>query len=295
MFFAVGYLHIGRGLYYGSFMSPRAILWCVGVIIFFVMFATAFIGYVLPWGQMSFWGATVITNMASAIPYVGSKLVAWLWGGFSVGNPTLTRFFSLHYLLPFIIAALVIVHIAALHVDGSNNPMGMSSEGDKIPFHPYYTWKDIYGVIAFIGIFAFFLYLGPNWLGHSDNYLEADPLVTPLHIVPEWYFLAQYAILRGIPNKLLGVIALIASILILLTLPVINASQGQSNFLRVLNRLIYTFFMINFIFLIWLGGQPAEDPFVLAAQLSSFFYFVYFLVLIPIYNVLEQNRIVEIS
>jgi len=288
MFFICVYVHIGRGLYYGSYTKPRVVLWTVGVFIFFAMFATAFIGYVLPWGQMSFWGATVITNMASAIPYIGGDLVQFLWGGFSVDNATLNRFFSLHYLLPFIIAALVIVHLLALHVDGSNNPLGISSNSDKISFHPYFTIKDLLGFILFFIVFASFVFFAPNVLGHSDNYIEADPLVTPAHIVPEWYFLCQYAILRGIPNKLLGVVALVASIIVLLLLPILHVSKIRSSAYRPIYKKFYWLFVANWFFLTWLGSQPAEDPFVTLAQLASAYYFAYFLIITPFVGWLEN-------
>jgi len=288
MFFVMVYIHIARGLYYGSYTKPRVLLWSVGVIIFFVMMGTAFIGYVLPWGQMSFWGATVITNMLSAIPYVGTDLVQWVWGGFAVDNATLNRFFSLHYLLPFILAALVVVHLLALHINGSNNPLGISSNTDKIAFHPYFTIKDLLGIILFFILFSFFVFFAPNALGHSDNYCEADPLVTPAHIVPEWYFLAQYAILRGIPNKLFGVIALVASILILFLLPILHVCKIRSSAYRPIYKKFYWIFIANFFLLIWLGSQPAEDPYVICAQLASVYYFGYFLFITPFVGWLEN-------
>lgn len=226
--------------------------------------------------------------MASAIPYIGTELVQWIWGGFSVDNPTLNRFFSIHYLLPFILAALVVVHLLALHTDGSNNPLGISSNTDKISFHPYYTIKDLLGVILFFIFFFYFLFFDPNVLGHSDNYIEADPLVTPPHIVPEWYFLAQYAILRGIPNKLLGVIALVSSIVVLLLLPFLHVSKIRSSAYRPIYKKFFWLFIANFFFLIWLGAQPAEEPFVICAQLSSVFYFSYFLIITPLIGWLEN-------
>jgi len=289
MFFICVYIHVGRGLYYGSFTKPRVVLWVAGVIIFFLMFATAFIGYVLPWGQMSFWGATVITNMASAIPYIGSDLVQWIWGGFSVDNATLNRFFSFHYLLPFLIAAVVVVHLLALHTDGSNNPLGISSNADKISFHPYFTFKDLLGFILFFMFFSYFVFFNPNILGHSDNYIEADPLVTPPHIVPEWYFLAFYAILRGIPNKLLGVIALVSAILILLILPMVNTSRIRASSLRPAMKTFFWIFVANFIFLVWLGAMPAEEPFVTLAQLGTAYYFGYFLIITPLVGWIENH------
>lgn len=226
--------------------------------------------------------------MASAIPYIGSDLVQFLWGGFSVDNATLNRFFSLHYLLPFIIAALVVVHLLALHVDGSNNPLGISSSTDKLSFHPYFTIKDLLGFILFFIFFASFVFFAPNVLGHSDNYCEADPLVTPAHIVPEWYFLAQYAILRGIPNKLLGVIALVASILVLLLLPILHVSKIRSSAYRPIYKKFYWLFIANFFFLVWLGAQPAEEPYVFLAQLASAYYFAYFLIITPFVGWLEN-------
>ena len=289
MFFVCVYIHVARGLYYGSYTKPRIVLWVAGVIIFFLMFATAFIGYVLPWGQMSFWGATVITNMASAIPYIGSDLVQWLWGGFSVDNATLNRFFSFHYLLPFLIAAVVVVHLLALHVDGSNNPLGISSNSDKISFHPYFTIKDLLGFILFFIFFGYFVFFNPNVLGHSDNYIEADPLVTPAHIVPEWYFLPFYAILRGIPNKLLGVIALISAILILLILPIVNTSRIRASSLRPAMKTFFWIFVANFFFLGWLGAMPAEEPFVTLAQLGTVYYFSYFLIITPLVGWIENH------
>lgn len=225
MFFIMVFLHIGRGLYYGSYTRPRIMLWSVGVIILILMMATAFLGYVLVWGQMSYWGAVVITNFVSAIPYLGTDLVQWVWGGFAVDNATLNRFFSLHYLLPFVLAALAYIHLIALHENGSNNPMGVNTDYDKLPFHPYFIVKDLLGVILFAIFFASFVFFAPNWLGHSDNYIPANPLVTPAHIVPEWYFLFAYAILRSIPNKLAGVIALFLSLLVLLVLPFIHTSK----------------------------------------------------------------------
>lgn len=288
MFFVMVYIHIARGLYYGSYTKPRVLLWLIGVIIFFLMMGTAFIGYVLPWGQMSFWGATVITNMVSAVPYVGTDLVQWIWGGFAVDNATLNRFFSFHYLLPFILAALVIVHLLALHVTGSNNPLGISSNTDKLAFHPYFTSKDLLGFILFFIFFSFFVFFAPNLLGHSDNYCEADPLVTPAHIVPEWYFLAQYAILRGIPNKLLGVIAMVASIVVLAFLPFLHTCKIRSSAYRPIYKKFYWLFIANFFLLVWLGSQPAEDPYVICAQLASTYYFSYIFIVTPFVGWLEN-------
>jgi len=244
MFFICVYIHIGRNLYYGSYTKPRELLWSVGVIIFLVMMGTAFIGYVLPWGQMSFWGATVITNMLSAIPWIGSDLVQLVWGGFSVDNATLNRFFSLHYLLPFIIAALIVVHFMGLHEHASNNPLGINSNVDKVPFHPYFTYKDLFGLFIFLIFFSIFIYFAPNILGHSDNYIPANPLVTPTHIVPEWYFLPFYAILRSIPNKLGGVIAMIGAILILLLLPYLHTSEIRSSSFRPIQKNYFGYLLL---------------------------------------------------
>lgn len=288
MFFICVYIHIGRGLYYGSYTKPRELLWSVGVIIYFLMMGTAFIGYVLPWGQMSFWGATVITNMLSAIPWLGLDLVQLVWGGFSVDNATLNRFFSLHYLLPFVIFALMIVHLMALHEHASNNPLGINSNVDKIPFHPYFIYKDLFGIIIFAIVFSLFIYFAPNVLGHSDNYIPANPLVTPPHIVPEWYFLPFYAILRSIPNKLGGVIAMVGAILILLLLPLLHTNDIRSSSFRPIQKKIFWAFMANFLILGWIGGQPVEDPYVFVGQISTIFYFSYFIILVPSVGILEN-------
>jgi len=293
IFFICVYIHMARNIYYGSYTKPRELLWSVGVIIFFLMMGTAFIGYVLPWGQMSFWGATVITNMLSAIPWIGSDLVQLVWGGFSVDNATLNRFFSLHYLLPFIIAALVVVHLMALHEHASNNPLGIGSNVDKIPFHPYYTYKDAYGMFILLIIFSFFVYFAPNVLGHSDNYIPANPLVTPPHIVPEWYFLPFYAILRSVPNKLGGVIGMIGAILILLILPFVHTSEVRSSSFRPIQKKLFWFFVADVLLLGWLGGQPVEDPYPLIGQIATVFYFGYFLILTPLVGYLE-NILVKI-
>lgn len=294
MFFIMVYLHIARGLYYGSYTKPRVMLWNVGVIIFIVMMATAFLGYILPWGQMSFWGATVITNLISAIPYIGNDIVQWLWGGFSVSNATLNRFFSLHYLLPFILTALVIVHLIALHIDGSNNPVGIDSNIDKIPFHPYYSIKDLLGYAIFAIFFSFFVYFAPNLLGHPDNYIPANPLVTPAHIQPEWYFLFAYAILRSIPDKLLGVLALFASLVVLLALPHIHFSQVRSLQFRPLSKFLYWFFVADFILLTYIGSQVVEEPWITIGQVSSIFYFAYFLILNPLFGLIE-NKLLKLD
>ena len=287
MFFIVVYAHIFRGLYYGSYRSPRIVVWVLGVAIFLAMMATAFLGYVLPWGQMSFWGATVITNLFSAFPIVGPYIVEWMWGGFSVDNATLNRFFSLHYLLPFVIAALTALHLTALHQGGSSNPLGTISNTDKIPFHPYFTVKDLFGAILFLIFFSFWIYFAPNYLGHPDNYIEADAMVTPTHIVPEWYFLFAYAILRAIPNKLAGVLALFASILVLILLPFITASTVQSSAFRPLYRVLVWMFAVDWLILTWLGGAPVEDPYVIMAQVAGVLYFAFFLIILPAISRIE--------
>lgn len=283
MFFIVTYIHIARGLFYGSYKHPREMVWFLGLFIFLTMMATAFMGYVLPWGQMSFWGAKVITSLFSAIPLVGDKIVVWLWGGFSVGNPTLNRFYALHFLLPFVILGIVILHVIALHIHGSNNPTGVEikSKKDSIPFHPYYTVKDFFGFGVYFIIFAYFIFYLPNNLGHPDNYIEANPLVTPTHIVPEWYFLPFYAILRSIPNKLAGVMAMFGAILILFALPWLDRSKVRSARYRPLFRIFFAVFLIAFTLLGYLGAQPAEEPFITMAQLCTFWYFFHFLVIMP--------------
>jgi ubiquinol-cytochrome c reductase cytochrome b subunit len=292
MFFIVVYCHIFRGLYYGSYMAPREHLWCSGVVIFLLMMATAFMGYVLPWGQMSFWGATVITNLFSAIPVAGPSIVEWLWGGFSVDNATLNRFFSLHFLMPFVIAGMVIAHIALLHRDGSNNPLGIDSSMDKIAFYPYYYVKDLFSVVVFVVFFSLFLFYYPNLLGHPDNYIPADPMSTPAHIVPEWYFLPFYAILRSIPDKLGGVAAMGGAIVILLFLPFINTSEVRSAAFRPLYRKLFWFIFADFLLLGWIGHEIVETPFIEIGQVGTVFYFLYFLVIIPALGILE-NRLVR--
>jgi len=288
MFFIVVYSHLFRGLYYGSYISPREYLWCSGVIIFLLMMATAFMGYVLPWGQMSFWGATVITNLFSAIPVVGPSIVDWLWGGFCVDNATLNRFFSLHFVLPFVIAGLVIVHLALLHKDGSNNPLGIDSSGDKISFYPYFYVKDLFSLMCFVVLFSAILFYYPNLLGHPDNYIPADPMVTPAHIVPEWYFLPFYAILRSIPDKLGGVAAMGGAIVILLFLPFINTSKVRSSTFRPIFRICFWFLFADFLLLGWIGQEVVEEPFVMIGQLGTVFYFLYFLVFIPFVGIVEN-------
>jgi quinol-cytochrome oxidoreductase complex cytochrome b subunit len=289
MFLLSVYIHMGRGLYYGSYKTPRGFVWGIGVVIFLLMMGTAFIGYVLPWGQMSFWGATVITNLASAIPLVGPAIVEWLWGGFSVDNATLNRFFSLHYLLPFGILGAVLLHLAELHREGSNNPLGIHGKDvDKVTFYPYFLVKDLFFFWGFILIFSYFVFLDPNVLGHPDNYIEANPMVTPAHIVPEWYFLPFYAILRSIPDKLGGVLAMVGGIVINLLLPVLNTSNIRSSFFRPVHKVIFWIFIGNFILLGNIGQLPVEDPYILIGQLSTTLYFSYYLVILPGLGLLER-------
>jgi len=276
MFFIVVYCHISRGLYYGSYMYPRNFLWISGVVILLLMMATAFMGYVLPWGQMSFWGATVITNLFSAVPYVGTNIVEWLWGGFSIGNATLNRFFSLHYLMPFLIVGLVLIHLSLLHRDGSNNPLGTNSNSDYISFYPYFYVKDLFSFLVLVLILSFFVIYYPNILGHADNYIPANPMSTPPHIVPEWYFLPFYAILRSIPNKLGGVVAMLGSILILILLPYINTSLVRSNKFRPIFSILYWFLVSDFIILGWIGQKPVESPYIEVGMAATFFLFYVF-------------------
>jgi ubiquinol-cytochrome c reductase cytochrome b subunit len=288
MFFIVVYIHLFRGLYYGSYIAPRGLLWCSGVIILLLMMATAFMGYVLPWGQMSFWGATVITNLFSAIPIIGQSIVELLWGGFSVGNPTLNRFFSLHYLMPFLIVGFVLIHLSLLHKDGSNNPLGINSNVDTVPFYPYFYVKDLFGFLIFLFIFGVLVFFYPNLLGHSDNYIPANPLVTPAHIVPEWYFLPFYAILRSIPDKLGGVLAMIGSILILLALPLLNTSEIRSTKYRPLFGFFYWFLVLDFLILGWIGQKPVETPYIEVGTIATAFYFFFLIFLIPFLGLLEK-------
>jgi quinol-cytochrome oxidoreductase complex cytochrome b subunit len=280
-FFIVVYLHIGRGLYYGSYKSPREVLWGLGLTIFLLMMATAFMGYVLPWGQMSYWGATVITNLLSVIPFVGPDIVVWLWGGYSVGDPTLTRFYAIHFILPFVIVGVVVLHIWALHLHKSNNPQGidLTKADDYIPFHPYYTIKDVFGLGVYLIPFAFMVFYAPEYLGHTDNSIPADPMVTPAHIVPEWYFLPFYAILRAIPIKEIGVAAMFGSILIMFLLPWLDRSPVRSARFRPLFRQMIILFFANFIFLGWLGAKPAEAPYTTMALIATGIYFAFFALL----------------
>ena len=288
MFFIIVYSHIARGLYFGSYITPRALLWCSGVIIFLLMMATGFLGYVLPWGQMSFWGATVITNLFTAIPFIGESIAYWLWGGFSVDNATLNRFFSLHYLLPFVITGLVFIHLILLHLDGSGNPLGLNNTPDRVPFYPYFYVKDLFAFFSFVVFFSVFVFFFPNMLGHPDNYIEANAMVTPAHIVPEWYFLPFYAILRSIPNKLGGVVTMVLAIVVLLLLPFINTSVTSSARFRPFFKVFYWFFIIDVVLLGWLGAQPVEAPFILIGQLATVYYFIFLIILIPNIGLLEN-------
>ena len=298
LFFVVVYIHIFRGLYYGSYKAPREVLWWLGIIILLLMMATAFMGYVLPWGQMSFWGATVITNLFSAIPWIGPGIVEWLWGGFAVGNPTLTRFYSLHYLLPFVIVGVVFLHLWALHHKKSNNPLGIDYKGpqDFIPFHPYYTIKDAVGLGVFLIVFAIFVFYAPNYMGHPDNYIPADPLVTPAHIVPEWYFLPFYAILRAVPDiwfidaKLGGVIAMFASILILLLIPWLDTSRVRSSTFRPVYKWFFLLLLIDVLVLGYVGSQPAEGDWLVIGRIATTYYFLHFIIVMPLIGWFERPR-----
>jgi len=312
MFFIVVFLHMFRGLYYGSYKAPREMLWWIGILILLAMMATAFMGYVLPWGQMSFWGATVITNLFSAFPIIGDPLVTWLWGGFSVDNPTLNRFFSLHYLMPFVILGLVVLHVWALHSVRSNNPTGVEikTPQDSIPFHPYYTIKDLFGLGVFLIFFCAFVFFAPDYLGHPDNYIPANPLVTPPHIVPEWYFLPFYAILRsidftifGIPAKLLGVLAMFASIVILFVIPWLDTSKVRSSKFRPVYKWFFWLFVIDTFILGYCGAKAPDDYFmgipglrvIVMGQLSTLYYFAHFLVVMPLVGKMERTKPLPVS
>ena len=303
-FFVIVYIHIFRGLYYGSYKSPREILWILGVVILLCMMATAFMGYVLPWGQMSFWGATVITNLFSAVPIVGDIIVTWLWGGFTVDNPTLNRFYSLHYLMPFVIVGVVALHMISLHQHGSNNPIGIDAKGpqDKIPFHPYYTVKDLFGLSAFLTIFAGFVFFAPNFFGEPENYIPANPLQTPPHIVPEWYFLPYYAILRSITfdiwflsAKLIGVVLMFGSILVLFLVPWLDRSPVRSARYRPIYKQLFWVLVIDCLVLGWVGGNPPEGIFVVIGQIATLYYFAHFLILMPLLSFIETPRALPTS
>jgi ubiquinol-cytochrome c reductase cytochrome b subunit len=290
MFFIVVYIHMFRGLYYGSYKAPRELLWMIGVVILLLMMATAFMGYVLPWGQMSYWGATVITNLFSALPFIGDPIVTWLWGGFSVANPTLNRFFSLHYLLPFVITGVVFLHIVALHITGSNNPLGIDvkSPQDTVPFHPYYTVKDSVGMCVYLLVFACFVFFAPNFFGDADNYIPANPLETPNEIVPEWYFLPFYAILRSVPNKLMGVCCMFGSILVWFFLPWLDTSPVRSARFRPVYRLSLLVTVAAFFVLMFCGAHKPEGIYVLMGRIATTVYFLHFLVMLPLMRRIER-------
>nr|YP_006666368.1 cytochrome b [Sahyadria chalakkudiensis]AFQ13361.1 cytochrome b [Sahyadria chalakkudiensis] len=289
-FFICIYAHIARGLYYGSYLYKKT--WNIGVILLLLVMMTAFVGYVLPWGQMSFWGATVITNLLSAVPYVGNMLVQWIWGGFSVDNATLTRFFAFHFFLPFIIAAVTILHLLFLHETGSNNPTGLNPDADKIPFHPYFTYKDLLGFMIMLMILMLLALFAPNLMGDPENFTPANPLITPTHIKPEWYFLFAYAILRSIPNKLGGVLALLFSILVLMVVPLLHTSKQRGITFRPITQFLFWALVADMIILTWIGGMPVEHPLIIIGQIASALYFALFLVLFPLAGGLE-NKMLE--
>lgn len=300
MFFFAVFIHMFRGIYYGSYKEPREVLWILGVIIFILMIASAFLGYVLPWGQMSFWAATVITNLFGAIPLVGDSIAMWLWGGFSVDGPTLNRFFSLHYLVPFLIFGVVMLHIWALHVPGNNNPTGINVKGpqDTIPFHPYYTVKDGFALALFVIVFAFLVFYSPNFLGHPDNYIPADPLTTPEHIVPEWYFLPYYAILRAVPDilfveaKLAGAIALALAVFTLFFVPWLDTAKVRSGRYRPIFQQMFWIFVIACIALGWAGAQAPEGLALVVARIATLYYFAFFWIILPLLGKLETPKAV---
>ena len=298
MFFLAVYIHIFRSLFYGSHKSPREIIWVLGMLIYILMMATAFMGYVLPWGQMSFWAATVITNLFTAIPLIGESITTWFWGGYAVDNPTLNRFFSLHYLFPFLILGLVILHIWALHVPGNNNPTGIEIQKpskDTVPFHPYITMKDIFALLIFLIIFCGFVFFSPNILGHPDNYIPADPMVTPSHIVPEWYLLPFYAILRSVPDKLGGVILLFASLFILVGLPWLDRSKVKSAIFRPIYKWFFWLLVLDVLVLGYMGAAPAEGTYLLIARVATAYYFLHFLVILPVLSSVEKTDPLPLS
>ena len=298
MFFLAVYIHIFRALFYGSYKAPREMIWIIGILIYMLMMATAFMGYVLPWGQMSFWAATVITNLFSAIPLVGESITTWLWGGYAVGSPTLTRFFSLHYLMPFLIFGLVILHIWALHIPGNNNPVGIDIKKpskETVPFHPYIVIKDLFALIIFLIIFSGFVFFVPNILGHPDNYIEANPMVTPSHIVPEWYLLPFYAILRSVPDKLGGVVVMFAAVFILMFLPWLDTSKVRSAVFRPLYKVFFWILVIDVIVLGYIGANPPEGMYLIIGRIATIYYFVHFILITPLLGFKEKTNPLPMS
>jgi quinol-cytochrome oxidoreductase complex cytochrome b subunit len=288
MFFIVVYAHMCRGLYYGSYIRPRQLLWCSGVVLFLLMMATAFTGYVLPWGQMSFWGATVITSMVTIIPIAGEDISQWLWGGYTVGNPTLKRFFAIHFFLPFLIAGFTMIHLALLHKVGSSSPIGSDVGVDDVPFYPYFVTKDAFAFACFLLVFATFVLYFPNTLNHPDNYIPADPLRTPAHVVPEWYFLPFYAILRSIPHKSAGILTMLGSILVLFIIPFINTSKVRNTTFRPIFKICFWLFIADFVILTWVGQKPLKNTFIFIGQVATAYYFLFFLILIPVVGKVES-------